>query len=89
MCCTLLSGSFTVVLCMHDSRMIDITDSITKSLRFAFQNLNPRILLTANPFTVNSEQQCFYLFFQFRASLIEISCTSHCRLTVYKRKPYQ
>ena len=52
-------------------------------------NLNPRILLTANPFTVNSEQQCLYFFFQFRASLIEISCTSHCRLTVCKCKPCQ
>ena len=31
------------------------------------------------PFTVNSVQQCFSHFFQLRASLIEISCTSHCR----------
>ena len=52
-------------------------------------NLNPRILLTANPFTVNSDQECFSLFFQFRAFLIEIRCTSHCRLTVYKCKPCQ
>ena len=51
--------------------------------------LSWRILLTANPFTVNSDQQCFSHFFQFRASLIEISCTSHCRLTVYKCKPCQ
>ena len=28
-------------------------------------NLNPRILLTANPFTVNSYQQCFSHFFPF------------------------
>ena len=30
-----------------------------------------------------------FSFFQFRASLIEIRCTSHCRPTVYKCKPCQ